>query len=530
MKNLFLLGMLLVPIMASGYVDYYGNTDEHIMPDMEIVNCPQDTPPGWREDERLSLNDAKESISPRGVSDALGRIHVVWKDNRRLHGFDEIHYRVRIDTLWDSLYAISNLDTVHNSPWIAVDKKNNVHVVFLRWFGAAFANYDVGYRKYNDSLSVWEPEERITQSDSIGLTGRPMVLCDTNDVVYAFWLNVNQLPPTIWYSTNNGTGWSPKMEVTDVNDTPDGYFGIAVAPDNRIHCVWQDYRSGTPELYHRYLQDGFWSQSVAVTVNGFASVYPRLSADTLSNIHFVYGGGLSLSEKIHYLVWDSSTQIWGPETTFSSQMALPHVDIAVSPLDSDVHLTFHESIAGHIEIMYKHYDAQTEQWKPSVQLTFNYPDLRLDPQICLDPDDYVHLFWWDERDGTGQEEIYYKTNRIQLEVEEVKPELTNGMELLAYPNPFKQMTEISFSVERKAYSVERSALSIYDITGRLIKNLSLPTAYSPGLAPRSGTGLVPTVVSWDGLDELGNDCPPGVYILNVEAEGISKSLMLIHIE
>ncbi|GAH07042.1 unnamed protein product, partial [marine sediment metagenome] len=150
-------------------------------------------------------------------------------------------------------------------------------------------------------------------------------------------------------------------------------------------------------------------------------------------------------------------------------------------------------------------------------------DLRLDPQICLDPDDYVHLFWWDQRDGTGQEEIYYKTNRIQLEVEEVKLELTNSMELMAYPNPFKQMTEIRYQITDSGLQMANSGIQIkiYDVTGRLVKYFSLPL---------SGISYPISVITWDGLDELGNDCPPGVYILDVQAKGISKSLILIHIE
>jgi hypothetical protein len=448
-------------------VDSFGNIDVSLNPSDFITLTSPDTPPGWTVDELLSLNDVKESISPRGVSDSQGKIQLVWKDNRRLLGHDEIHYRVRTDTTWSSFIAVSNLDTSHNSPWVAVDGKNNVHVVFLRWFGAPFAYYDVGYRKYSDSLTLWEPEERITLNDSIGLAGRPKVLCDTNNVVYAFWLDDNEVPQRIWYASNNGTGWIAKMAVTDSTDDPRGFYGVGISPDNTIHLVWQDYRSGLPELYHRYYQGSSWTSSDTVTTNGFASVYPRLSADSLNNMHLVYGGGTSLNEKIHYLVWDSFTQTWGSETKFPSQMGVPHVDIAVSPLNSDVHLTFHESISSNIEIMYKHYDAQLNQWEPNVRLTFNYPDIRLDPQITLDPNDYVHLVWWDQRDGTGQEEIYYKTNKVPTGIEETDMIPKGDFRLKVYPNPFHFSTMIRYQIP----STNQVNLSIYNITGRLVQTL-----------------------------------------------------------
>jgi hypothetical protein len=453
--------------IAMRTVDSFGNIDVSLNPSDFITLTSPDTPPGWTVDELLSLNDVKESISPRGVSDSQGKIQLVWKDNRRLLGHDEIHYRVRTDTTWSSFIAVSNLDTSHNSPWVAVDGKNNVHVVFLRWFGAPFAYYDVGYRKYSDSLTLWEPEERITLNDSIGLAGRPKVLCDTNNVVYAFWLDDNEVPQRIWYASNNGTGWIAKMAVTDSTDDPRGFYGVGISPDNTIHLVWQDYRSGLPELYHRYYQGSSWTSSDTVTTNGFASVYPRLSADSLNNMHLVYGGGTSLNEKIHYLVWDSFTQTWGSETKFPSQMGVPHVDIAVSPLNSDVHLTFHESISSNIEIMYKHYDAQLNQWEPNVRLTFNYPDIRLDPQITLDPNDYVHLVWWDQRDGTGQEEIYYKTNKVPTGIEETDMIPKGDFRLKVYPNPFHFSTMIRYQIP----STNQVNLSIYNITGRLVQTL-----------------------------------------------------------
>ena len=514
MKNLLFLFVLMTPFIVLGDVDQFGNTDHNIIPETYILDCPADTPAGWRDDERLSLNDARESISPRVVSDAFSRIHVVWKDNRRLHGSDEIHYRARIDTLWDSLYAISQLDTSHNSPCIAVDKRNNLHVVFLRWMGIPGALYDIGYRKYNDSLSLWEPEERVTKYDSIGLSGRPWVLCDTNDVIYVFWLNQNDSPTTIWYMSKADTTWGAQLAVTDIDDSPNGYYGVAVAPDNTIHCVWQDYRSGTAELYHRYYQDGSWSSSQVVTANGFASVYPRLAADTLSNMHLVYGGGSSLNEKIHYLVWDSGSQTWGEETKFPSQMALPHVDITVSPLDSDVHLTFHESISGHIEIMYKHYDTQTGQWEPNVQLTFNYPDLRLDPQICLDPDDYVHLVWWDYRDGTGQEEIYYKTNRVTPGIQEFAAVTKSNIVLTAHPNPFCSATDIRWQITSNRLKTADNGLqiSIYDVTGKLIGQFDRETVAQSNQ------------ITW-----TGDNLPPGVYFLRCETNVINETLKLIKI-
>ncbi len=58
-----------------------------------IATTPVDSPPGWTPDTLLSLNDVQESRDPAFAIDNLGRLHAVRKDNRRLGGKDEIHYR-----------------------------------------------------------------------------------------------------------------------------------------------------------------------------------------------------------------------------------------------------------------------------------------------------------------------------------------------------------------------------------------------------------------------------------------------------
>jgi flagellar hook assembly protein FlgD len=74
-----------------------------------------------------------------------------------------------------------------------------------------------------------------------------------------------------------------------------------------------------------------------------------------------------------------------------------------------------------------------------------------------------------------------------------------------YPNPFRNKTDITFSV---AQSVQCRELKIYDATGRLVKSFDLPTPYS----------LLPTSVCWDGTDELNRKVPAGVYFVQLETD------------
>jgi hypothetical protein len=92
-------------------------------------------------------------------------------------------------------------------------------------------------------------------------------------------------------------------------------------------------------------------------------------------------------------------------------------------------------------------------------------------------------------------------NIIVLDVTGIEEHATDTKSFFSVsPNPFQYSTTISFN---KAQNIEYSGLKIYDATGRLVKDLLLPAAYS----------LVPSTISWDGKDNHGNSVAPGVYFI-----------------
>jgi hypothetical protein len=72
------------------------------------------------------------------------------------------------------------------------------------------------------------------------------------------------------------------------------------------------------------------------------------------------------------------------------------------------------------------------------------------------------------------------------------------------PNPFRTNATMSLGFATDLGGVKGMELKIYDATGRMIKDLSLPTACF----------LPPTVV-WDGTDMRGKAVPAGVYFVKL---------------
>jgi glucose/arabinose dehydrogenase len=86
------------------------------------------------------------------------------------------------------------------------------------------------------------------------------------------------------------------------------------------------------------------------------------------------------------------------------------------------------------------------------------------------------------------------------------------------PNPFRGPTTITFSLPERPEDRSRASLGIYDLQGRLVKNL---------LEHRPGPGV--NSVSWDGTDSGGNRVAPGIYLYRLEignAEATRKMTLL----
>jgi len=81
------------------------------------------------------------------------------------------------------------------------------------------------------------------------------------------------------------------------------------------------------------------------------------------------------------------------------------------------------------------------------------------------------------------------------------------------PNPFNPMTTIEFEVARPGMVV----LSVYDVAGRLVRNL-LSREYAKPLRDR---------VVWDGRDAQGKQVQSGVYFYRIEADGYTATRKML---
>ena len=82
-------------------------------------------------------------------------------------------------------------------------------------------------------------------------------------------------------------------------------------------------------------------------------------------------------------------------------------------------------------------------------------------------------------------------------------------QLRVYPNPSRSICHIEFDPNPSI-----NAIKIFDISGRIVRNLSVPNSYPQG--PRFHT-------VWDGLDNNGARAPAGIYMIMIDA-GLDESV------
>ena len=133
--------------------------------------------------------------------------------------------------------------------------------------------------------------------------------------------------------------------------------------------------------------------------------------------------------------------------------------------------------------------------------------------------------WWGDSTGPGgvgpgtgdevseyvdYEPWLFASVGIEEETKSQKPEAR----LMIYPNPFSTLTHIKFQAPSSKSQV---TMSIYDAAGRVIKDFSLPSAYS----------LLPTEVSWNGVSNAGQKLPCGVYFLEFQVGDYKETRKLL---
>jgi len=165
------------------------------------------------------------------------------------------------------------------------------------------------------------------------------------------------------------------------------------------------------------------------------------------------------------------------------------------------------SYADHWEIGYSKSTDQGQSWSETERIS-NTPGNSMTPWLSYDHGK-VHLVWQEDANPGGRD-IYYRRWDPGDGIDEVPNSTSTGL-LKSYPNPFNSTTIITYS------NIEGGEIQIYDISGRLIKTLSVKDK-------REGS------VIWNATDGLGQPTASGIYIVRSKTSKGVATAKLVHLK
>jgi hypothetical protein len=201
-------------------------------------------------------------------------------------------------------------------------------------------------------------------------------------------------------------------------------------------------------------------------------------------------------------------EIWDPEVGSNFQHILP------TPSGDQFYLMWREDDSGgwprlimfavmdtngdFVEQPYVAYD-YTDEWPEQLNLL----------SATTNPEGDVFAIWDDGDPNVGGYWIvmgWFDHNWLGIEDDSVSV-TPQGASLTLSSNPFRDL--LTIEVAGVSWLAE---LSVYDITGRLVRSLG----------PGDGSTF-----QWDGRDDEGNELPVGTYVIRAESQGITTAAKVV---
>ena len=290
----------------------------------------------------ISLHSTLGSREPSIAIDSFDSVHFVWEDDsdHAFAGTDmDIFYR-RWDAVlhfWTATFVISTESTSDSeSPDIAIDEENNIHVTWFDWtnYASSGADNDIFYKCYNRSYPAWMTTE-VVSTESAEISYDPVVAIDSEGDVHIAWYDDSQYASAggdwdIFYKYKDISlaSWT----ITDVVSTESTggslYPSIAIDSTENIHLAWTDYTNilgaGAGEydiFYKRWdASTSSWTSLEVVSIESTAhSFNPSLAVDSAGTIHIAWDDTTNYAssgsdEDIHYTFFTGPPDI--PELAF----------------------------------------------------------------------------------------------------------------------------------------------------------------------------------------------------------------------
>lgn len=223
----------------------------------EIVHRVQDTDGTWGDPEYL-FPAPGFSRHPAVTVDSMDRVQVVWEDGRQ--GIQRLLHAVAPagGGAWSGPHNLSVNGVFPEDASLAADGMGGVYVV---WSDRGTTDitrfsYDILFCHIEDPF---QPPPPVAVVDHVSSSRRPFIDAAPDGTLHLVWLddrNSGSLEYSEVYYKRYlpGIGWGKDKRFTYAQVEHGRPVAIA-GPGHTVNVAWEDYRTGTPDIYYRQITD-----------------------------------------------------------------------------------------------------------------------------------------------------------------------------------------------------------------------------------------------------------------------------------
>jgi hypothetical protein len=192
-------------------------------------------------------------------------------------------------TSGDGPADVVTISTFGKQPTIAVDRSNNLHVVFGHGTAILYTFSDDKGKTFSTPHKVAEQSKL-----ALGATRGPQIVATDEGLVIAAADHTGRI---MAYQRKRGeTEWSKGVNILKNDSTaPEGFVAIAAGKNNQIHAAWLDTRIGKQNnIFGASSSDGgrTWSENKLVYQGPEGKVCPccrpSIAADRKGNVYVMF--------------------------------------------------------------------------------------------------------------------------------------------------------------------------------------------------------------------------------------------------
>jgi len=367
-----------------------------------LVFLAQAAQADWTATKRLTWT-ASYSYFPAIAMDSSYFLHLIWTDFTP--GNWAIFYKKSTNggTAWTANKRITWGTTGAGQPDIAVDKSDNIQVVYVDHVAGPFQVY---HKRSTDGGGHWSAAQRVTWTTGAALL--PSLAVDSSSVLHLVWQDDASGNAEIYYKQSNDEGqtWTLPKRLT-WNSLDSSSPSLAVDSSDNLHLVWSDNSPGSIEIYYKKSTDGgiSWTANKRITWMSMIQLGPKIAVDSSDNPHVVWHDALPGSGDIYYKRSEDEGATWEASQKLSgSGKAFGEMSIGIA-LAGQIYVVWNDSLPGQNELYYKKSTNGGVHWSLGQRLTYGSVDAK-SPAFAIDSLGDLNLVWSDSKPGIY--EIYFK--------------------------------------------------------------------------------------------------------------------------